>query len=72
MGQPAGIAVNRHDDSSAFQLHGRWWMFLATGTTGLASNHGVNLLYSSADFKSWRREHSLTAGACCPALSSTA
>ena len=34
-------------------------MFLATGTTGLPSNHGVNLLYSSADFKSWRREHSL-------------
>ena len=34
-------------------------MFLATGTTGLPSNHGVNLLYSSADFESWRREHSL-------------
>ena len=50
---PAGIDVNRHDDSSAFQLRGRWWMFLATGSTDARPNHGVNLLYSSADFQDW-------------------
>jgi sucrose-6-phosphate hydrolase SacC (GH32 family) len=56
---PAGIDVNRHDDSAAFRVKDKWWMFLATGSTGPKPNHGVNLLYSSADFKSWRREHSL-------------
>eukprot|EP01048_Picozoa_sp_COSAG05_P024627 COSAG05_NODE_5878_length_1067_cov_32.879931_1_plen_337_part_10 len=51
--------MNRHDDSAAFRLKDRWWMFLATGSSGPKPNHGVNLLYSSSDFVSWREEHSL-------------
>jgi sucrose-6-phosphate hydrolase SacC (GH32 family) len=55
-----------HDDSAAWRGEdGRWWMFVAGSKTlplksrPRARKYGLNLLYSSADFRSWRREHSL-------------
>ena len=55
-----------HDDSAAWKGgDGRWWMFVAGSKTMAnpdqprARKYGLNLLYSSADFTSWRREHSL-------------
>lgn len=73
---PPGIITRLHDDSEAFQPHadGRYWMFVAGGASS-SPTYGVNLLYSTADFASFRYEHALwniTDGECpfvsCPEL----
>ena len=55
-----------HDDSAAWKgKDGRWWMFvggskvMVDSTRPRAKKYGLNLAYSSADFITWRREHSL-------------
>jgi|EP01047_Picozoa_sp_COSAG01_P045706 hypothetical protein len=52
-----------HDDSAAWLgKDGRWWMFVAGSAHDRSvspKKYGLNLLYSSRDFRSWRREHSL-------------
>eukprot|EP00041_Stephanoeca_diplocostata_P023691 m.587633 g.587633 ORF g.587633 m.587633 type:complete len:687 (+) comp22355_c0_seq1:40-2100(+) len=72
---PHGVRQHFHDDSEAFiGPDGRWWMFCGTAAcpgnkpaTGdcpypdptADSAYGVNYLFSSADFKTWKQEHSL-------------
>jgi len=72
---PRGLRQHFHDDSEAFVgQDGRWWLFVGTAScpgtqkpTGdcpypdptVTSTYGVNFLFSSADFHTWRAEHSL-------------
>lgn len=72
---PHGVRQHFHDDSEAFRgRDNRWWMFMGTAScpgnlpaTGdcpfpdpaVNKTYGVNYLFSSADFLSWRPEHSL-------------
>jgi sucrose-6-phosphate hydrolase SacC (GH32 family) len=72
---PKGISQHFHDDSTAFQMNGRWWIFMGSAACGGkptgdcpypdpsvagSRGRGVNYLFSAENFTGpWRAEHSL-------------